>query len=220
KNGTVLDLIVANGTIPAGEVPAVENLLETFGIAGFPQSFVGFVGGNLADEDVPPANLAAVRLQLDRPFPQKRLFAIPEVLQAGVVDDQLVIEIYRGPFAQLDNAEVIPFAERLIGQHERIFAGRAGTVVPQAAATLVSTNVPLAAFLGVIPNLHLRRGPQVNAAITLGQHLVIDQQFDVAIVRVGGQVDPIAVVDDFPFLDFPVFFDILVPFLDLGFAVG
>ena len=174
--------------------------------------------GNFADEDVAPANLAAVRLQLDRPSAEQRQLAVPEVLQPGVIDDQLVVEINGRPLAHLEDAETVPFAERLVGQDERIFAGRALAVVPQAAAALVGAEVPLAAFLGVVPDLHLRRGAQIDAAVGLGHRLVFDEQFDVAVFLVGGQIGAVAVVDQFVVLDRPVLLGVFGPLVDLVFA--
>src|SRR5262249_31952287 len=94
-------------------------------------------GGNLADEDVAPANLAAVRLKLDRGLAEQRLLAVPEVLQPGVNDDELVVEKNGDALADLQDAEVIPQAEWLVGVDDGVLAGAAGTVVPQPAAPLV-----------------------------------------------------------------------------------
>jgi hypothetical protein len=83
--------------------------------------------------------------------------------------------------------------------------GGAGAVVPQAAAALVGAEIPLAALLGVVPDLHLRRRPQVDAAVGQGDRLVVDEQFDVAVFLVGGQVVAVAVVDQFALVHRPVF---------------
>src|SRR5262249_34038178 len=159
-----LDLIVFERPGPAGEVLAVEHVHESLRRVELPKESVGFVAGDFADEKITPADLASVRLQLDRAFLQQRLLAVEEVLQAGVVDDELAVEINRGALAELDDAEGVPFAERLVGQDERVFAGRAGAVVPQSAATLVGAEF-LFALVGVVPDLHLRRSSQVDAAV-------------------------------------------------------
>ncbi len=219
-DGAVLDLVLSIGPAqPSKSLPLKTSSKPLWSLTSRSSSLAS-LGGDLADEDVAPADLAAVGLQLDRPFPQQRQLAVPVVLQPGVVDDELVVEIHGDPLAELEDAEAVPFAERLVGQDERIFAGSAGAVVPQAAAALVGAEVPLAAFLGVVPDLHLRRGPQIDAAVALGEHLVVDQQLDVAVVLVGGQVGALAVVDDLAVLDLPVLLDVLVPFVDLGLALA
>src|SRR5438128_6127664 len=115
--------------------------------------------------------------------------------------------------------EMIPLAERLVGQHQRVLAGSAGAVVPEAAAAFVGAKVPLAAFLGVIPDLHLRRRSQVNAAVCLGHGLVVDLQLDVAVVLVGGQVGAVAVVDQLAVVHAPALLGVVGPFLDLRLAL-
>src|SRR6516225_9277146 len=119
------------------------------------QDGVGLRRGNLANVHVPPADFATVRLQLDRRFLEQGQLAIPKVLQPRVVDDQLVVEINGDSLANLKNAERIPLAEGLVCEDKRIFARGAGAVVPKAAATLVRTQVPFAALLGIVPDLHL-----------------------------------------------------------------
>ena len=121
-----------------------------------------------------------------------------------MIDDELVVEVDRRALADLEDAERVPLAERLVGQDERVLARGALAVVPQAAGALVGPAVPLAAFLGVVPDLHLRRGPQVDAAVGLGHRLVVEQQLDVAVLLVGGQVGALAVVDQLAVLDLPV----------------
>src|SRR5581483_12379428 len=107
---------------------------------------------DLADVDVPPADLAAVRLQLDDALFRQRQLVVPEVLQPGEIDDELVVEVDRDAFADHEDAEMVPLAERLVGQDERVLAGGALAVVPQAARALVGAQVPLAALLRVVPD--------------------------------------------------------------------
>src|SRR5262249_22966989 len=142
-DGAVLDFIVIDGAGPAGEVHAVEDTLEP-GRAMLAQDFVRFGGRDVADEDIAPSDFVAVRLQLDLALRRQRQLLVPEVFQAGEIDDQLVIEIDRDALADHQDAERIPFAEGLVGQDERVLAGGAGAVVPQAAAALVSAELPLA----------------------------------------------------------------------------
>ena len=72
-NRAVYDLVVVERARPAGEVLAVEDGREGRLVA-LAQDRVGFLGRDLADEDVAPADLAAVRLQLDRPRAQSGSF--------------------------------------------------------------------------------------------------------------------------------------------------
>ena len=128
------------------------------------------------------------------------LRAVPVVLQDGVVDDELAVEVDRGPGADLDDPERVPLADRLVGQDQRVLAGVAGAVVPEAARALVGAH-PGVAGLGVVPDLDLGRAAEVDAAVPLGADLEVDEQLDVAVVLVGGQVDALAVVDDLAVVD-------------------
>src|SRR5262249_51243603 len=143
---------------------------------------VGLGRGNLADEQVAPANLAAVRLQLDRTLPQQRLAALPDVFHARVVDHQLVVEINGRALADLQDAKVVPFPERLVRQEERVVAGRALGVVVEPATALVGSEVPFATFLGEVPDLNLGGCTQIDAAVGERDSLVVDQQLDVAVL--------------------------------------
>ena len=141
--------------------------------------------------------------------------AIPEVLHRGVVDDELAVQVDGRPRADLEDAEAVPLAERLVGQDERVAAGGLGAVVEQAAGALVGPAIPLAPLLGRVPDLHLRRAPEVDAAVGLGDGLVVDQQLDVAVFLVGGQVGALAVVDQLAVLDAPVLLGVLGPLGEL-----
>jgi len=50
-----------------------------------------------------------------------------------------------------------------------------------------------------IPNLHLRHAAQVDAAVAVGQGLVFHQELDVAVVFVGGEVEPLPSLTISPF---------------------
>ena len=90
---------------------------------------------------------------------------------------------------------MVPFSEGFVREHKRVFARRAGAVIPESAGPLVGAHAPFATFFGPIPDLHLRRGPQINPAVSFGNGLVIDQEFNVAVIFLGGGVVPVAVVD-------------------------
>src|SRR4029453_15634526 len=110
-DGAVLDLVVLQLPRPAGEVLAVEDVLEAVA-AVLAQDSVGLLGGDLADEEVAPADLPAVGLQLDRAGAAEGELAVPVVLQPGVIDDELAVEVDRRPLADLKDTETIPLPER------------------------------------------------------------------------------------------------------------
>src|SRR5215467_13945241 len=80
----------------------------------------GFSVADVVDEDVSPADLAAVRLQHDRPPGAERRPAIPVVLYDGVVDDELVVQPDPGPIADLPDAKPVPLAEGAVRHHQGI----------------------------------------------------------------------------------------------------
>src|SRR5687768_4200621 len=82
-----------------------------------------FISRNLANEDIAPADFAAVRLELNRPLRPQRLGAVPEVFHLRMVHHQFVVQVNRGDIAGLNDTELIPFAEWLVSQNERIFSG-------------------------------------------------------------------------------------------------
>jgi hypothetical protein len=109
------------------------------GSATRPGSFRG--AGEIADEDVPPADLAAVGLQLDRALLRHRHGPVVVVFHPGVVDDLLVVERHRHLVAAHHDPEAVPLAERLVGFDERILAGSAGGIVPQPPRALREAEV-------------------------------------------------------------------------------
>ena len=125
------------------------------------------------------------------------------IFQDGVIDHELVIQPDADPRADHDDAQLIPLAERLVGQHQRVFAGRAGAVVPQPAGAFVGAEVELR-FLGVIPDLHLRAAAQIDAGVAQRHGLVLDEQLEVAVVLLGGGVIALAVVDQLAVLHAPM----------------
>ncbi len=76
-----------------------------------------------------------MRLQQNLPRLRQRRLAVPVVLHAGVIDHQLVVQVDRGALADLDDAERVPLAERLVREDERVAARRVGRVVEQPAAS-------------------------------------------------------------------------------------
>src|SRR5690606_29759235 len=89
-DGAVDDLVVLDRAGPAGPVASVENGREFLVTRGEPRH--RFLRADLADPDVAPPDLAAVRLELDRSRARQRLRPIPEVLHPGAVDGELVVQ--------------------------------------------------------------------------------------------------------------------------------
>src|SRR5262249_58911995 len=109
-DGAVFDLIVGDRPGPAGKVLAVEHVHKP-GRAVLAEDRIRLRRGDFAEEDVSPADFAAVRLEQDRTGLPQRQLAVPEVLQAGMIDHELVVKIHGGPLTDLEAAERIPFAE-------------------------------------------------------------------------------------------------------------
>ena len=97
-----------------------------------------------------------MRLQLDRASARQRPFAVEIVFQPHVVDYMFSIEPDRHALTNHHDTKGIPFAKRLVRQNCRILSGGTFTVVPQPTGSFISSDVPLSALLGVVPNLHLR----------------------------------------------------------------
>src|SRR5262249_1491110 len=216
----VLDLVVLDRPGPAVEILAVEDALEAL-VVVLHQVGVRLLSRDFTEVNILPANLAAMRLELDGALGEEGPLAVPEVLPDGVIDHELVVEPDGRPRADLDDPELVPFAERLVRPAERVLARGAGAVVPEAPGPLVRPQVPLAALLGVVPDLNLRGGSQVNAAVGLGDGLVLDEHLDVAVLLFGHQVRAFSVVDQLAVLDLPTVFGVSEPILLLlGALVG
>src|SRR4051794_38243291 len=72
NNRAVFHFVAVDGSLPVAQVLAIDQFGESVGIARL-EFFVGFLRADLADEQISPADLAAVRLQLDRPFGEDRV---------------------------------------------------------------------------------------------------------------------------------------------------
>src|SRR5207244_8085251 len=91
QNGPILHLVIVDRSGPAGEIPAVESRFEPLFPAGA-QDLVGLLGPNLANEDVAPADFAAVSLEFDRSLGRHRLLAVVIVLEERMVYHQFFVE--------------------------------------------------------------------------------------------------------------------------------
>ena len=165
-----------------------------------------FVGRDVAHIDGAPANLAAVRLEHERPACGERFSFLPEIFHRRALDDEAGVE--RDPHACTDLADThgVPLAERFVGGHDRIAAEGLGSVVEESTGAEVRTAV---GFLRIedlvkVPNLHLWITTEVNAAVGFRDSLVFDEQFVVAERFVGGGVRAGAGVDELALLDAPV----------------
>ena len=59
-----------------------------------------------------------------------------------------------------------------------------------------------------VPDLHLRDPAQIDAAVTVGQRFVIHHQLKVAVVFIAGEIQALAVVDQFTLGHAPVGVDV------------
>ena len=84
------------------------------------ENLFGLVSADLAHEEVPPADLAAVGLQHDRAFGGIGDGFVGIVLHWGTIDDELVIQPHPGAGTDLADAEAVPLAKVLVSNHERI----------------------------------------------------------------------------------------------------
>ena len=205
--GAVGHLVILDRTGPAREVLAVEDGLEArLAVGG--EDLVGLGAADLADREVAPANGGAVGLEADRALGGDGGLAVVVVLERGVVDGQLAVEPDADAGAGHHDPERVPFAGRLVGQHQRILAGLAGRVVPERAGAELAA--VLEGFLiGGVPDLHLRHATEVDARIAFGGHVVFEQQFEVAVILVGRGVSAGARIEDLAVLHRPVLRELL-----------
>src|SRR5436190_1397240 len=66
--------------------------------------------------------------------------------------------------------------------------------------------------VGGVPDLHLRRTAQVNAAVGERHRFVLNQQLEVAVLLVSAEVRAVTVVDQFAVLGAPMLFGLIQPF--------
>ena len=148
------------------------------------------------------------------PFGRHWGLAVVVILEQGMVHHQLLVQPNADARADHDHVDTIPLAKRLVRQHQRVFAGGAGAVVPQSARPFVRAEREFGLF-GVVPDLHLRAAAQIDARIRQRHGLVLDQQLEIAVVLLRGGVSPLAVVDEFAILDGPVRLHGRIPLSDL-----
>jgi len=111
------------------------------------------------------------------------------------IDDMLVVEPDADALADHEDAEGVPLAEGAVGEDERVFAGRASTIVPEASRAFVGSDRPFASGFGGVPYLDLRHASEVDAAVGVGDGFVFEEELEVCEELVGCEVEPVAVVD-------------------------
>ena len=130
--------------------------------------------------------------------------AVVVVLHDGVIDDELVVEPDADARADHDDAELVPFAEGLVGQHQRVLARRARRCCSTGRPSPCPRRCSNFAFSVESQICTCGHAAQVDAGVGLGHGLVVDEQLEVAVVLLGGGVGAVAVVDQFAVLDAPV----------------
>ena len=170
------------------------------------QNCLCFLGADFMHEEIAPANFPAMRLQHDGTCGRQRLGSLPIILHHRAIHDRLVVQPNPSPCPDLSNAELIPVAERFVGEDQRIPAGRTGCIVEKSTGTEVRLAGGIFGIedLMPVPDLHLRCAAQVNAAVRFRDGLVFKAQLDIAEFRFGRGVRSGAAVDQLAVLDSPM----------------
>ena len=185
------------------------------------EKFPAFLRPDLAHEEMAPADFAPVGLQHDRTLLGQRFAPVPIVLHHRAFDHGPGIEPDPGAGADLDDAQGIPLAEGLVGDHHRIAPEGLGRVVEKSAGALVRFAIGLRGIENLVdvPDLDLRRAAQIDPAVGVRHGLVFDEQFDVAEFLVGRGIRSRAVVHQFAVLHGPVLRKLGALLLEIGFPL-
>ena len=231
----VLYFVAIEGTHPATQIFAVHLFHKSRVRSAAGEVPVGLVGRNFANEDIAPTDFAAVGLELNRPFRKRRiahkavrqfllwlgcfgrsrrcvgqiasLLVRKEIFQHRVIHDLLTVEDDGDAFANHPDVKPIPLAKRPVHFFRGVFAEGAFAVVPQPPGALVLAK-PTRIALRRVPDLHLRDPAQIDAAVTVGQRFVIHHQLKVAVIFIAGEIQALAVVDQFTLGHAPVGVDV------------
>ena len=184
------------------------------------QNLCCFGSANLTDKNVAPANLASMGLKQNLTFRRERLCSIPIILHHVAIDDELVVQPNPRLGPDLANPKPIPLAKRRIGKHVRFASRAAALIVVQRTGAQVRLAV---LALGIeklipVPDLDLRIAAKVNPTVSPSDGFVFDEQFHVAQVFIRVGVGPVAVVDQLPVFDRPMFAKIRALLGEMGLA--
>lgn len=180
----------------------------------FPESKPGSL--ELFDEDVAPADCSPVGLQLDGAGRWEWTTFVKVVLQWRFIDDKFVIEVHGDDITNHLDLHAVPLAEGFVGENQGVFTRAAFFVVPKSSGAFVGTVFPFSPFFGRVPDLDLRNGAEVDAAVGLCDGLVLQKEDEVFVVLIGGEVEPMSIVHKFVSFDAPMLVDVSEAFLFLG----
>ncbi len=139
-------------------------------------------------------------LQFDLAARKHRQGPVPIIFQHGIAGYEFTIEKDMCVIPHHENPELIPLADRFVGDFER-FAGIFLVVVKGAGADLTA----VLGWLGVrIPNLHLGRTPQINPAVAVSGQLPVHQQFKIRVILRRTQAAGFAIKHDLAAFRFPM----------------
>src|SRR5699024_3028920 len=116
---------------------------------------------NFADKNILKIERRAVGLQFYLSAWIDQLIPIPVILHYHMIHYQLIIQVHRHFLAHHLYAHLIPLTDSMISGRQRL-AGMMLIIVQSAGALRVFRN---------IPNLHLRRPAQIDAAVASGLDL-------------------------------------------------
>ena len=218
-DGVINNFVVIARASPTFKSFTIEDGFES-GVAFACKMLVGFIRRKFLDENILPTDFATMSLQLNCTLIKKWQLAIEIIFEDGVIYNKLVVEVNSSTSAYLDDAELVPFAKRLVSKNEGIFAWGSWGVIPEAARTLVCTNLEFF-FIEKIPDLNLGSVLEVDTAIALGQHFVFKMKFIICEFFFGGKIKALTIVNDFIAFNFPMSQNILhVGFFELGLFSG
>lgn len=107
------------------------------------------------------------------------------VIELGLIDCQLVVQVDCDFISNQFDNEGVPFADGLVRMDEWLASGSAFRVVPESGGSFFGPVPPAASGLGGVPKLNLRNAAQVDSAVGLGIELELKAKFEVRVVFFG-----------------------------------